>query len=478
MDSQTSLAGLRVTLVSTYEVGRQPFGLASPAAWLRGAGAEVTCVDLSLQPFAEVLAQPTDLLACYVPMHTATRLAVRVFERVRETNLAGHLCAYGLYAPMNADFLRKLGVGTILGGEFEEELLKLCVRLARAARTEAVPPEGDGPGTSVPRLRFRVPDRSGLPALDRYARLMMPNGTSRVVGYTEASRGCKHLCRHCPIVPVYKGRFRLVAPDVVLEDVRQQVRAGAQHITFGDPDFFNGAKPALELVRAVHDEFPELSYDVTIKVEHLLQHADALGVLRETGCVLVTSAVESIDDEVLRLLDKGHTRADFVEVVRLCREHGLPFAPTFVAFTPWISLEGYGELLEMVEKLGLVDSVPPVQLAIRLLIPAGSRLLELEEVRRLVGDYDEQGLFHPWAHADPRVDVLQKDIERLVQRPGTMSLPRDESFRQARRLLDRALGRTPAPVGLSRGRPRVAVPYLTEPWYCCAEPTDGQAALI
>ena len=76
--------------------------------------------------------------------------------------------------------------------------------------------------------------------LEKYARLTMPDGRTRTVGYTEASRGCKHLCRHCPIVPVYDGVFRVVDRDVVLEDIRQQVAAGAQHITFGDPDFFNG----------------------------------------------------------------------------------------------------------------------------------------------------------------------------------------------------------------------------------------------
>ena len=40
-------ARVRVALISTYEMGRQPFGLASPAAWLRRAGAQVTALDLS-----------------------------------------------------------------------------------------------------------------------------------------------------------------------------------------------------------------------------------------------------------------------------------------------------------------------------------------------------------------------------------------------------------------------------------------------
>ena len=44
---------LQVVLISTYELGRQPFGLASPAAWLRQAGARVTCLDLSVERLNE-----------------------------------------------------------------------------------------------------------------------------------------------------------------------------------------------------------------------------------------------------------------------------------------------------------------------------------------------------------------------------------------------------------------------------------------
>ena len=108
----------------------------------------------------------------------------------------------------------------------------------------------------------------------------------------------------------------MVQPDVVLADIRQQVAAGAEHITFGDPDFFNGPTHAMRIVEALHREWPAVTYDATIKIEHLLKHRDLLPRLRETGCLFVTSAVESVDDAVLAKLDKGHTRADFIEVVR------------------------------------------------------------------------------------------------------------------------------------------------------------------
>jgi radical SAM superfamily enzyme YgiQ (UPF0313 family) len=214
------------------------------------------------------------------------------------------------------------------------------------------------PVVSLARLQFLTPDRAGLPRPAHYAHVVMPDGAHRSAGYTEASRGCKHLCRHCPIVPVYHGAFRVVQPEVVLADIRQQAQAGAQHITFGDPDFFNGPAHAIAIVRKLHDEFPQLTYDVTIKVEHLLNHANYLRALRETGCLFITTAVESLDDAVLRRLDKGHTRADFLRVVNLLREERLALQPTFVPFTPWTTPAAYLDLLSTLASWGWCRRCP------------------------------------------------------------------------------------------------------------------------
>lgn len=121
---------LRAVLVSTYELGHQPFGLASPAAWLRQAGAEVTCLDLAVQRLDEAVTAAADLVAFYLPMHTATRMAVPVIRRVRQANPGAHLVAYGLYAPTNDRFLKELGVDSVIGGEFEAPLAALIRRLA------------------------------------------------------------------------------------------------------------------------------------------------------------------------------------------------------------------------------------------------------------------------------------------------------------------------------------------------------------
>jgi len=458
-------------LISTYELGRQPFGLASPAAWLRRAGASVTCLDLSRQALDEDAVRAADFIAFFLPMHTATRLAVEVLPSIQALNPRAHLCFYGLYAPVNEAFLRKLGAETILGGEFEEGLVHAVERVRRAQDEVRIEPGRDGgqagPVISLARQKFLVPDRRGLPPLARYAHLAHPDGEPRDVGYTEASRGCKHSCRHCPVVPVYAGHFRIVEPEVVLEDVRQQVAAGARHITFGDPDFFNGIRHAVSIVTALHREHPKLTYDVTIKIEHLLRHAEHIATLRDSGCLFVTSAVESVDDEILARLDKGHTYADFVAVVELFHASGLVLSPTFVAFTPWTTLEGYCRLLAGLAQLGLVEHVAPIQLAIRLLIPAGSKLLELTQVRDIVGRFDEAALVYPWAASDPRVDELTSQVLKTVDRGERKAESRRDIFARVWKLAHESAGRAahtiPEPEPLLA---RAAIPYLTEPWYC------------
>lgn len=465
---------MRALLISTYDLGHQPFGLASPAAWLRREGLDVLCVDLSKEALPESECAGANLIAFHLPMHTATRLAAPVIQKVRGLNRHARIAAYGLYAPLNETWLRTLGVTDIVGGEFEADLAQIARDLRDAPHSGPLGEEraivaAPSP-RQLPKLKFLVPDRSSLPPLTSYATLHLGNGLSRVAGYTEASRGCRHLCRHCPVVPIYKGQFRVVQADVVLADIAGQVAAGAEHITFGDPDFFNGPTHAVRLVEALHAAHPTLTYDVTIKVEHLLAHRALLPHLRDTGCLFVTSAVESLDDRVLTILDKGHTRADFLDVAAECRAASLTLVPTFVAFHPWTTLAGYCDLLVTLADLGLVDHVAPIQLAIRLLVPNGSRLLELDEVHALVGAFDPKTLSYQWAHQDPRVDQLQQDIATLVG--GRFASDRRAAFAAIHALAHERAGFAAQPLELEPSQR--LVPYLSEPWYCCAEPNPEQ----
>ena len=425
------------------------------------------CLDLSLEKLDPEALADARLVALYVGMHTATRIAVQALPRIKQLAPKAHICVYGLYAPMNETLLRGLGVGSVLGGEVEPSLLSLCQRL-RSHGTASTQSE---PVISLGRVAFEVPERSGLPQLSRYAHLVLPDGTTGVAGFAEGSRGCKHLCRHCPVVPVYQGKFRIVPADVVMADIRQQVEVGASHISFGDPDFFNGPTHGMRLARALHAAFPHVTFDATIKIQHLIDHAELLPELRRCGCLFITSAVEAVDDNILRLLDKNHSSRDFDRALALTREAGIALAPTFVAFTPWTTLDGTIALLERLVALQLVESVPPVQLTIRLLVPEGSYLLQLPGFKEKLMAFDPGLLGYPWLHADPRVDHLQRDLQVLVARCEEKRLSRREVFTALWRVAHEAAGRHVPELTANLGAP---IPRLSEPWYCCAEPTEQQ----
>jgi radical SAM superfamily enzyme YgiQ (UPF0313 family) len=446
-----------ILLISCYELGHEPLGTAWPAAFLSRAGFQPTQLDLAVEPLDESAVRRARFVAISVPMHTALRLGARAAQRIRDLNPDAFICLHGLYATLNAHYLLDGRGDAVLSGECEEDLVALVERIERGTR----PPAGPPPPV-MRRLSFPVPERRGPSGGLGYARLEI-EGRSVPAGHVEATRGCRHRCLHCPITPVYGGRFFVVPPEVVLEDIRRQVRDGAGHITFGDPDFLNGPGHAVRVARALHAEFPDVTFDVTTKIEHLVRRADLLPELAALGCLFIVSAVESLSETVLARLEKGHTRDDVLAALRITRAAGIVLRPSFVAFTPWTTLDDYVELLDFVEAEGLDDQVDPVQLTIRLLVPPGSALLGKPWMHEHLGTLDEEALSYRWTHPDPRMDRLHGEVTELVE----AAIERNEPPAVT-------LGRIREAVGTTGVRPQrrgaAALPgrspRLSEPWFC------------
>ncbi len=288
-----------------------------------------------------------------------------------------------------------------------------------------------------------MPARDLLPPLESYARLVL-GGERRLAGAVEASHGCSHRCRHCPLPVVYDGRLRIVPEDVVVADVSQLVAMGAGHVTFADPDFLNGPRHALRVARAVHSAFPDLSFDCTTKVEHVLEHADLWPALAEAGCLFVVSAFESVDAATLRILNKGHTAADASAAISLLRRQGIEVRPSWLPFTPWTRPSELVAMLDFVVAHDLVGNVDAVQYTIRLLLPEGSLLLSAPEVERRLGHYDAARLSWVWTAEEAGMDELQEELAALVEAAGvdTGALGSEEVFSEVRRRVEaRAAGR-------------------------------------
>ena len=164
------------------------------------------CLDLSVEPWDPPLVGWADAVAFSVPMHTATRHG----PRARAAASTAPTCAYGLYAAMCHGV-----VDVTIAGEYEAALVAWA----------------NGTSTPVTPVLDRSPPRRGAHARSQRAAAARPlraliDAAGRPAASVEASHGCAHRCRHCPVPVVYDGRIRIVDEDAVLADVAQLVAAG------------------------------------------------------------------------------------------------------------------------------------------------------------------------------------------------------------------------------------------------------------
>lgn len=454
---------MNVLLLSTYELGHQPVHLASPAARLTASGLDVTCIDLSVDELDEETLHRADAVAFSVPMHTAMRLAVAAATQIKARRPDLPIAFYGLYADVGRD--RHLGTiaDAIFCGEYEDALDGWA--------------KGHRPSNQVSielgKTKFSVPRRDILPTLDSYARLEY-EGEALLAGAVEASHGCRHRCRHCPIPAVYDGRLRVVGAETVVADIDQVVQAGARHITFTDADFLNAPAYSLDVLRQAHSRHPDVTFDVTVKVEHILAHENLWAEMSDLGVLFVVSAFESVDDETLRVLDKGHTREDMAQAARILGDAGIFLRPTWLPFLPWTKPGDIAGIFDFLVEHDLIGATDPVQLSIRVLIPEGSLLVDHPRMAPYLTHFDDAALTWAWTFDSPETELLQKELDRIAASASDCkedSITTLRAMRQA--IADSASVKLPEIDEATR-----SVPRLSESWFCCAEPTTGQASAI
>ena len=444
---------MQILLISTYELGRQPVHVASPAAALLAAGFEVKVRDLAVEPWSQELVDWADAVAVSTPMHTAMRMAIEVCRSIKRSNPNLPVAAYGLYAGMVGSEESNPFDRAIVG-EYENALVAWFADVSA----------GQPISIHLDRGGFRRPDRSLLPSLDHYARLSL-DGNERLVGSVEASHGCLHMCKHCPLPVVYGGSLRVVDVDTVLEDIDQQVASGATHITFGDPDFLNGPAHSLRVIRSMHARHPQVTFDCTVKVEHILRYEDVWDEFASLGCLFVVSAFESMNDDVLLRLDKGHTAEDAALAVHILRNAGIDIRPSWLPFTPWSTRADIDEMFRFISSHDLIASTDPVQMGIRLLIPPGSLMLDIEGIDTYLDSFDADAISYRWSSAEVGLDDLAARLMKIAEEGvATGEPPSDTFMRQWLAVVGGTDLEQPTVAigdGSTEGRPR-----LTESWFC------------
>ena len=449
-----------ILLISCYELGHRPIGLTRPLRALEAAGLAPDVLDIAVEPLDIEKIARARFIGISVPMHTALRLGVHLLHNIRQINPNVSICMYGLYAKLNADYLLSYGVNFCLPSSVTPQPV-LSEGQVRDTSTQLVTLVQSLVDAEI--IEAQDPDFfAELPPLEMYAQFEGGDEV-RTVGYTETTHGCKHLCTHCPIPPVYDGRFFAVQRDTVLAEIQEQVVEGATHITFGDPDFLNGPTHGLRILRAMHDAFPSLTFDFTTKVEHILKNREHFPEFAQLGCRFVVSAVESLNEQVLTILEKHHTRADVEEAINIVHGAGIALRPTWVPFTPWTTLDDYLEILEFIETYRLGYHVDPVQYAVRLLIPPGSYLLNRPEVKTLSLTLDEAAFSYTWEHPDPRMDELHKTVNALIENDARTGVDALETFYRIWTIAADMHSNRYAPSCRNQHLP---APRLTEAWFC------------
>lgn len=499
---------MKVLLVSTYELGHQPFHLASSAQVLLEGGHQVICHDLAVREWEPDLIEQVDLVAIAVPMHTAMRLGVELAKQINRQKPLLPLCLYGLYAHIAVD--DDIWVEHCIVGQYEQPLLAWVNSHAYPNKpTEVVHPlRTTKLVVNIERHPHPIPARSLLNPIQGYARLLsnqrtppnqqipayLPTQTcpgdtnGSLAGYTEASRGCSHKCRHCPVPVVYNGRVRSIETDVVMADIDNQVQMGATHITFGDPDFLNLPHHAVTVVEELARSFPRLSFDITAKVSHIIKYEHLWPKMSDAGCLFVVSAFESLNDMILEKLDKGHTAKDEITAVEILRRSQIEPRPSFLPFTPWSTVDDIADIVDFIGECDLVGNVDPVQYTIWLLLPPGSLLLDklTEEMPQCLGSYSREKLTTEWKPKDTRLYGLHKQLGKLVTEYASNPTPLAKVYEQIKSVVYDETTRKYPPmftnplqqVSLRSNIPVDDRPRLSEPWFCCAEPTQYQLAMI
>ncbi len=406
----STITDIPVRIISVFEWGLQPLTAATAGGYLESHAIPVSVDDVFVDAFHAARYEDAWLVAIAVPVYDAITGAITIARDIKALNPRAHLVFFGQYATVQyRELVPKYGDSAICG-DWEEPLRQLAERLAAGVPLDGIP--GLFVGTVAPikywaRDQILPPARHLLPELRRYNMTDTPNGSvlqSTVSGNVEVTRGCHHDCSYCSVFAAYGRKVIVIPKESILQDIRTLVESGANHIVFVDADFLSAWKYSRSVVEAMCREFPQLTFEYTTRVDHMLEHPDVVAEFHDLGCTRVTSAFEFPKDEVLALLRKNCTVEDLEQTVRYCHNIGQALNPTFILFNPWVNPDDLLGFDEFIARNHLENVVEPIQYETRLMLYKGTPLLREPSIQALQLQENE---FHiDWEHPDPLMDEL------------------------------------------------------------------------
>ena len=436
---------MKILLLSFYDLGKQPKIISELYKKLDNGSNQIDVVDYSIEE-KNLTLDNYDVLGIYASMHTASVLAE---QYLRDRKLPNKLFVFGLYANVFSEMFSNFQ--SIHSFDSDELASLLEVQL--------------NPNYS---FKHSVPDRTILPSITDYSHIV-DGSNNLIAGSVETTYGCKHECTHCPVPIEFKGMFKTFGTEKIITDVTNQVEEGAKHISFNDPDFFNGPKHALKILQLLNEKHPSITYDSTIKVEHILKYPDYFQELKNLNMLFVISAFETTNDHVLNILQKNHSFNDLNKAVELSLENKIDIRPTWMPFSPWTEQNDLISIIKLIENYKLRETVDPIQLTIKLLVPKNSLILKRPEMKEYLLDYDPSSFSYAWKYKFPNIDNIQNELFTYVLQHES-----ENEYAQYLGLVDILESHTNETLLNSEKYSQRIVPKLSETWFCCAEPNKIQ----
>lgn len=391
---------MKIILISTDEVGYQPLGLATVIPFLTD-WAEVSVSDrsISLNP----ISLHYDLIAFSVATFGAISSTVELAKTLRKEGYSNPFIFYNQYAIVQPDTFLLDDACFVINGVYEPVLLNIVKALQEHKSVQSVDFVLSKTNSEAKKLlklnTFFVPDRSVLPPLSQYVKRK-----GSIVGNVETMRGCAHGCTYCSVFAAYQKRVIKIPIEIVLADIAQVVKMGAKHITFIDADFFSTGKRGITIIERMHMLFPDLTFDLTMRLDDAIRYREYFPDLKQWGCVEVTTAIEFPVETVLNEIEKKISLADIEEGIQILQKANIEINPTFITFNPWVTMAQIEGLDEFLKDLKLGSTLKLEQAITRLLLFKGSPLLEHEKIKTLC--LTDRGTFFDWNHPDQEVDEM------------------------------------------------------------------------
>ena len=436
---------MKILLTSFYDLGKQPKIIAEIVDRYNSSEIDFDFFDFSVED-QNIDLENYDVLGIYAPMHTATILSI---EYIKDKKLPNKMFTFGLYGSVLEDF--NSSIRYIKDIESDELALFLEIN--------------DDHQFS---LKNNIPNRQIFPDISNYAHLV-DGSNNLIAGSVETTYGCKHSCTHCPVPISFNGSFKTYSLEKIVSDVENQVKQGAKHISFNDPDFFNGPIHALKILESLNEKFPSITYDSTIKVEHIIKYKKYFKELSSLNMVFVISAFETTNDLVLSILEKNHTSHDLNNSIEISQDFGIDIRPTWMPFSPWTELKDLSNIVKLIEKYELRETVDPIQLTIKLLIPKHSLIIKKPEINKYLGNYEKNSLSFKWKYENNDVEKLQSSLFDFIL--NNSELDDHKQYLGMVNIIEKC---TDTKLLTNSSYDFKNVPKLSETWFCCAEPSKIQ----